>query len=324
MKPKGVNGEVFTRLDAIKQSILLFMNAKLSINPHHRFAFCALGQSTFWLQKEFSSTFESALTSFRKIRQHSFSGQADLTQLFMEVADEAKKSHAENRILRLVLLYCRSSVVPHHQWPVTKKLFTLDVLYLHDKPESNNCPQKVYDALVDALEQVSEYEGYIFESGQGLPRIVFRHMCVLLSHPQQRYVQDDIDIPKSLKKKTAAVEKTTGGAEIEQVHLLKEADHELSEVELSGAEAKREMDKVEAAKEADHERPQVELSGAEAELEMAKVEAAKAFEEGYSACMQKFTEAGVDISGWSFADIYAELEEVYGQEANPSDSAIPA
>lgn len=49
MEVQGVNGEVFTRLDAIKQSILLFMNAKLSIYPHHRFAFCALGESTFWV-----------------------------------------------------------------------------------------------------------------------------------------------------------------------------------------------------------------------------------------------------------------------------------
>lgn len=111
-----------------------------------------------------------------------------------------------------ILLYCRSSVPPTHQWPVNQKLFTLDVMYLHDKPGPENCPQKVYDALVDALEQVSEYEGYIFESGQGLTRILFRHMCVLLSHPQQRCVQDDIDVPKSLVKKS-----TTDAAPSEEV-----------------------------------------------------------------------------------------------------------
>lgn len=77
-----------------------------------------------------------------------------------------------------------------------------------------------------------------------------------------------------------------GGAEIEQVHLLNEADHE---------------------------RPQVELSAAEAKLEMAKIEAAKAFEEGYSACIQKFTEAGADISGWSFTDFFPELEEEFSK-----------
>lgn len=99
--------------------------------------------------------------------------------------------------------------MPQHQWPTNQKLFTFDVVYLHDKPGPDNCPQKVYDGLVDALEQVSEYEGYIFESGQGLTRVLFRHMCVLLSHPQQRCVQDDIDIPKSLTKKSPAPDSAT-------------------------------------------------------------------------------------------------------------------
>ncbi|GLJ23522.1 hypothetical protein SUGI_0445600 [Cryptomeria japonica] len=101
-----------------------------------------------------------------------------------------------------VLIYCRSSVVPDYpsQWPESQRLFSLDVLYLHDKPGRDNCPQKVYDALVDALERVSEHEGYIFESGVGLMRVLFRLVCILLSHPQQRCAQDDNHIPKSLTK----------------------------------------------------------------------------------------------------------------------------
>lgn len=79
-------------------------------------------------------------------------------------------------------------------------------MYLHDKPGPDNCPQEVYDALVVALEHVTEYEGYIFESGQGLTRILFRHMCTLLCHPHQRCVQDDIDIPKSIAKKSPAAD----------------------------------------------------------------------------------------------------------------------
>lgn len=54
------------------------------------------------LQKEFSNTPESALASFRKITPHSSSDQADLTQLFRAAAHEAKRSRAQNRILRLV------------------------------------------------------------------------------------------------------------------------------------------------------------------------------------------------------------------------------
>ncbi|XP_076943476.1 uncharacterized protein LOC143613723 [Bidens hawaiensis] len=207
MKNTSVSGRPFTRLESIKQAILLFINAKLAINPDHRFAFFALGNSPFWLKKEFTSDADSAIAAFRGITVDSTpAGHADLTHLFRVANHEAKKSRAQNRILRVILLYCRSSVAPHHQWPATQKLFTLDVIYLHDKPGPDNCPQKVYDGLVDALEQVSEYEAYIFESGQGLTRVLFRHMCLLLSHPQQRCVQDDIDIPKSLTKKPIAVD----------------------------------------------------------------------------------------------------------------------
>ena len=112
-----------------------------------------------------------------------------------------------------IIIYCRSSAHPQHQWAVNQKLFTLDVVYLHDKPGPENCPQRVYDALVDALEHVSEYEGYIYESGQGLTRTLFRHMCILLSHPQQRCQQDDVDLPKSLTKKLPAAADSTPAEE---------------------------------------------------------------------------------------------------------------
>lgn len=103
---------------------------------------------------------------------------------------------------------------PTHEWPLNQKLFTLDVMYLHDKPGPDNCPQDVYDSLVDAVEHVSEYEGYIFESGVGLVRSVFKPMSMLLSHPQQRCTQDDLDIPRSLSKKVPV----TASANAEDSH----------------------------------------------------------------------------------------------------------
>lgn len=201
MKGTGPSGRPITRLESIKQAILLFINSKLSINLDHRFAFAVLGKSASWVRKEFSSEVDSAISALRGVSAFSSSGHADLTQLFRIAAHEAKKSRAQNRILRVILIYCRSSVPPQYQWPANQKLFTMDVVYLHDKPGPDNCPQKVYDALVDALEHVSEYEAYIFESGQGLTRVLLRHICALLSHPQQRCAQDDIDTPKSLAKK---------------------------------------------------------------------------------------------------------------------------
>ncbi|XP_004501475.1 uncharacterized protein [Cicer arietinum] len=200
------NGRPFTRLDAIKQAIILFVNAKLTINPQHRFAFATLSNSVSWLRKEFSSEVESTIAAMRALSATTASSQPDLTNLFRLAAHEAKKSRMQGRILRVILFYCRSTVRPQHQWPVNQKLFTLDVMYLHDKPGPDNCPQEVYDTLVEALEHVTEYEGYILESGQGLARVVFRHMLILLSHPQQRCVQEFIDIPKSLAKKAPQVE----------------------------------------------------------------------------------------------------------------------
>ncbi|KAL6344740.1 hypothetical protein AAG906_002646 [Vitis piasezkii] len=208
MKVTGSKGRPITRMDSIKQAILLFVHSKLAINSDHRFAFAALGKTASWLQREFSSEVDSAIAALRGLSVDGSCGNADLTQLFRVAAHEAKKSRAQNRIFRVILIYCRSSAPPQHQWPANQKLFTLDVVYLHDKPGPENCPQKVYDALVDALEHVSEYEGYIHESGQGLTRVLFRYMCVLLSHPQQRCQQDDVDIPKSLAKKLPAADST--------------------------------------------------------------------------------------------------------------------
>lgn len=49
MKVNGPNGRPYTRLESIKQAIMLFVHAKLSINSDHRFAFCALSKSTYWV-----------------------------------------------------------------------------------------------------------------------------------------------------------------------------------------------------------------------------------------------------------------------------------
>ncbi|GAB4854426.1 hypothetical protein Ancab_023010 [Ancistrocladus abbreviatus] len=48
MKNTGPNGRPINRLDSISQAILLFANAKLTMNPDHRFAFAVLGKSAVW------------------------------------------------------------------------------------------------------------------------------------------------------------------------------------------------------------------------------------------------------------------------------------
>ncbi|XP_062228052.1 uncharacterized protein LOC133926244 [Phragmites australis] len=193
------------RMDAVKQALLLFVHGKLTMCPDHRFAFASLGETVSMVKKDFSSDAGSAMEAIQSISaSESRYGMADLTQLFKIAHLEGKRAELQGRLLRVVLIYCRSSTKPQHQWPIKEKNFTLDVIYLHDKPTADNCPQKIYDALVDALEHVSQYEGYILETGQGLARVLFRQMCILLSHPLQRCIQDDLDIPKQVAKKTLA------------------------------------------------------------------------------------------------------------------------
>lgn len=62
----GPNGRPLTRLDSIKQAILLFINAKLTINPEHRFAFATLGKAASWVGFLFlPSSFAWFLFGFR-------------------------------------------------------------------------------------------------------------------------------------------------------------------------------------------------------------------------------------------------------------------
>ncbi|KAJ7966457.1 BRISC and BRCA1-A complex member 1 [Quillaja saponaria] len=167
MNATAANGRPITRLDSIKQAILLFVNGKLTINPKHRFAFTILGKSASWLQKEFSNEFESAVAAVQELSAATSScGQADLTNLFRVAAHEAKKNLGFK--------------IAFSEW----FLFTADHLHYHS---------------INGLwtKNFSLWMGY---------NVYYSFMCVLLSHPQQRCAQDYIDIPKSLLKKTRAAE----------------------------------------------------------------------------------------------------------------------
>lgn len=214
MKVTGAKGQVLARLDAIKQAILLFVYSKLMLHPQHRFAFSTIGDTAAWLQPNFSNEIETINNSVRALCSSGIFHRCDLSQLFRIAASEAKKSQLHGRLVRVVLIYCRSDVVPDYpdHLPESQRSFTFDAMYLHDKPTQYNCPQRVYDALVEALERVSLLEGYIYESGSGLSRVLFRQMCCLLSHPQQRCGQDDFEVPKDISKVGTAIEGSAGPA----------------------------------------------------------------------------------------------------------------
>lgn len=214
MKISGSKGHSLSRLDAIKQAIFLFVHAKLSMHSLHRFAFAALSHSASWLQQNFTSDIEVINSTVRTLRSSGSFSECDLSLLFQMAAALARKSQARGRILRVILIYCRSDVVPAYPKELShsQASFTFDALYLHDKPSQENCPQRVYDALVEALEKVSEVDGYIYESSWGLTRILFRLMCCLLAHPQQRCGQDDFEVPKDISRVVVGADGATSAA----------------------------------------------------------------------------------------------------------------
>ncbi|KAI5066281.1 hypothetical protein GOP47_0018905 [Adiantum capillus-veneris] len=211
MKVTGAKGHSLSRLDAIKQAIFLFVHSKLSVHPLHRFAFAGISQDFFWFQHNFTNDIELINSSVRALCSSGSFPRCDLSSLFQTAASLGRKSQAQGRILRVILIYCRSDVVPAYptDWHQSKVSFTFDALYLHDKPTQENCPQQVYDALVEALERVSLGEGYIYESGSGFTRILFKQMCCLLAHPQQRCGQDDFDVPRDISKVVSTSDATT-------------------------------------------------------------------------------------------------------------------
>ncbi|CAK9214135.1 unnamed protein product [Sphagnum troendelagicum] len=220
----GVKG--LSRLDAVKQALVLFVHSKLLMHPQHRFSVATLSNNAVWHQQEFTNDMEVIGQAVRSLASGGAFTCCDLSELFQIAAAEAHSSHALDRTLRVVLIYCRSSVVPEVevQLPGKQRLFTFDALYLHDKPTRDNCPQCVYDVLVDALERVSEFEGYIFESSSGSACVLFRHMCLLLSHPQQRCPQDEFDAPKDLAKMVAPVPRTSSSGGLPQLRKEGEDD----------------------------------------------------------------------------------------------------
>ncbi|CAK9870431.1 unnamed protein product [Sphagnum jensenii] len=154
----GVKG--LSRLDAVKQALVLFVHSKLLMHPQHRFSVATLSNNAVWHQQEFTNDMEVIGQAVRSLASGGAFTCCDLSELFQIAAAEAHSSHSLDRTLRVVLIYCSSS---------------------------------------------------------GSARVLFRHMCVLLLHPQQRCPQDEFDAPKDLAKMVASVPRTSSSGGLPQL-----------------------------------------------------------------------------------------------------------
>jgi hypothetical protein len=98
-----------------------------------------------------------------------------------------------------VLIYCQSLVWPQHKWLDKKKIFTMDVVYLHDKPGPENRPSwymtplwmlstKCHSMRVTSLRVARDWHMFYFDICVS---------CWQLTHPIQWCAQD---MPRSIMK----------------------------------------------------------------------------------------------------------------------------
>ncbi|GLJ23521.1 hypothetical protein SUGI_0445590 [Cryptomeria japonica] len=104
LKSVGAKGQGLSRMDSVKQAILLFVHAKLTINPNHRFAFATLGHSATWRQREFTNDVGKIRAIVAGLAADALYLRSDLTQLFKMAAAETKNSHSQSRTLRVDIL----------------------------------------------------------------------------------------------------------------------------------------------------------------------------------------------------------------------------
>ncbi|GJP56515.1 hypothetical protein CLOM_g15580 [Closterium sp. NIES-68] len=220
-----------TRLDAIRQALLLYTHSKLAMNPSHRFALATLKGNTAtaavalpategaaspgssprqpqfsWVVEHFTNDMNTLISGFQSLHATSCFSSVDLSPLFRTLASESQRSADRGRSLRLILFFCRSSCIPGPpplHVPRPSIPFTADCIYWHDRPNNFNCPQAVFDGLTAALEAVSMPEPFIWEYSSNVARYIFRATSSLLAHPAQRSAEDYLSMPKVLDSQSA-------------------------------------------------------------------------------------------------------------------------
>jgi hypothetical protein len=92
-----------SRLDAVKQALVLFVHSKLLMHSQHRFAVATLRNNAVWYRQEFTNDMEVIGQAVRGLASGGTFPRCDLSELFQMAATEAHSSHAMDRTLRVVL-----------------------------------------------------------------------------------------------------------------------------------------------------------------------------------------------------------------------------
>lgn len=182
-----------SRLEHIKHAVSCFIHAKSLMSPGHSYAICALVESALWYL-DFTTDVSSFLDQLLKLDSSDTFDCFDTSSLFNIIHDKLPMLEGNNAVMRAILLYTRSTVVPElslsdakHKVVFNHPRFFYDTLYLHDSPTPDNRPQDVYDALVSI--EHAKNDSYLFENSTNIRKFYY-NMMLLLAHPLQRPSQD--------------------------------------------------------------------------------------------------------------------------------------
>ncbi|KAI8848975.1 hypothetical protein BC829DRAFT_205171 [Chytridium lagenaria] len=181
-----------TKLMAVKELIKKFATQKSWMTRNHKFAIATFSSTVLW-----HSDFESDVVTFAS-RVNEVSGTNervgywDVSTLFDAIMEHMPPENPEQAefCLRVIIIYFRSSVLPTLPSPAKMNEFfrnpnfTLESVFLHDKPSHENKVQEVYDRL----NELDDGKGRSFETT--LFRKLIKIFTYLLAHPKVRRVDD--------------------------------------------------------------------------------------------------------------------------------------
>eukprot|EP00128_Syssomonas_multiformis_P001192 Colp12_sorted_trinity150504_noHs@20261 len=185
-KPFQNGNDPRTKLHFIMSAIRRFVRIKNKINPAHEYAIICCTDHPLWYS-DFTSDAEQVVQRLDALIAQEDCNQFDLSMLFETISQRVELEKEE--CVRVIFVYARSAVKPTvSDQKLLDRIYalqclTVDVLYVHDRANSSNCPQEVYDILSNDLKQ----ESYVCETT--VKKRLLEVMAMLLAHPFQRVPQ---------------------------------------------------------------------------------------------------------------------------------------
>eukprot|EP00873_Tetraselmis_striata_P003361 jgi/Tetstr1/423625/TSEL_001397.t1 len=195
----GGGASTTTRLELVRQVISVISRWKAGACSASKFGLMRLGETATWLTPGLVSCAEELEGSaFQLQADVETSATCDLDSLPKVLNDVEVTEQLSGRVLRCIIIYSRSNVVPLHVAGAHLPL-RADLWYLHSKPVAGqNNPQAVFDAIVRAIDDFAaphHFSAYVFEhAGQSMATI-FKECMWFLSHPLQRSPQASLAAP---------------------------------------------------------------------------------------------------------------------------------